>query len=73
MSVGEEYCMGFIDIEVAGYVIWLPMAKNDYIYADKTFMSVEDAYDRGFLTKDDVYKVGCLLDWYFLERYPTPL
>lgn len=59
--------------EAGGYRISLAPFPYGIIHAGGTFMSIEEAYEQGYFTQDDVYKFGCVVDETFKLRYPSPL
>lgn len=45
---------------IAGYNIWFPSGGSIYIHKDVNFYSIEDAYNKGLITKRDVRDIK----WY---------
>jgi hypothetical protein len=68
--------MGFTQAErpeiIAGYTVTFGSGQPVYAYKDSTFLPIEDAYEAGWLTKEDIYDIGSKVDGSFLENNPAP-
>lgn len=58
--------------EAAGYTIVIPEGKSLKVYKDSNFYSLSEAYNLGLINKGDVYQIGKLGGYNFIEQYPTP-
>jgi len=65
----HAYSQADTQIEAAGYIIIHNNGKINFVHAGGTFMSVKEAYDRGYFSKENVYGAGCLIDASFKDRY----
>ena len=50
-----EQIDGFWAEEIAGYTFWWLGGQPVYVYKDSNFYSIAEAYDKGLLTKTDIY------------------
>ena len=58
--------------EVAGYYLMFGSGQPVYAYYDGNFYTIEEAYERGLLSKTDVYKIGTIFNSGFSSIYPAP-
>ncbi len=65
----------FNDVEfefwVAGYKIIIPDNRILSAYKEGVFYTLAEAYENGFISKDDIYEIGAKADTTFKERYPV--
>ncbi len=59
-------------VEVAEYTIVFRDGQEVYAYKKSKFYTLKEAYDKGFLTKEDIYEIGKLVGIEFSEQYPNP-
>jgi len=59
-------------VEIAEYTIVFRDGREVYAYKNSRFYTLKEAYDKGFLTKEDIYEIGKLVGSEFAEQYPNP-
>ncbi len=59
-------------VEIAEYTIVFRSGQEVYAYKKSKFNTLKEAYDKGFLTKEDIYEIGKLVGFEFSEQYPNP-
>jgi hypothetical protein len=69
---GEIYPAVLPRIEVAGYTIQFKSGHHLCVYKDSRFHGISAVYDSGFITKADIYNIGIIGGYNFIERYPEP-
>ena len=52
------YTMGHPSIVVAGYIIIFRNGQKLYVHKDSRFYTVKEAYDAGYITKEDLEDFG---------------
>ena len=67
-----DYTQAHRPVEVAGYTIVFANGQPVYVYKDRSFYTVKEAYDKDYITKNDVYSIGAEVGVEFTESYPTP-
>jgi len=59
-------------VEIAEYTIVFCDGREVYAYKNSRFYTLKEAYDKGLLTKEDIYEIGKLVGVEFAEQYPNP-
>ena len=70
----EEHTLGSNEIQildVAGYEITFG-GRYLYVYAKEKIYTINEAYDKGIITKADIYNLGYDNSATFRERYSSP-
>ena len=70
----EEHTLGSNEIQildVAGYEITFG-GRYLYVYAKEKIYTINEAYDKGIITKADIYNLGYDNSATFRERYASP-
>lgn len=65
---------GLDTVEIAGYIFKLLSSGQDLnVYKDSRFYTIGEAFDLGFISKEDVYDIGMKLNPHdFEENNPIP-
>ena len=67
-----EYTSAERVLEVAGYSLVFGSGQPVYAYNNGCFYTIEDAYEKGLLSKADIYKIGAIFNPAFSSTYPSP-
>lgn len=67
-----EYTSAERVLEVAGYSLVFGSGQPVYAYNNGCFYTIEDAYEKGLLSKADIYKIGTIFNPAFSSTYPSP-
>ena len=58
MGAPLVYTQAFRSVVVAGYIITLGSSQKLYVHKDSHFYTIKEAYDTGYITKEDVEDFG---------------
>ncbi len=72
MGSGLRITESFRPVEIAEYTIVFRSGQEVYAYKNSKFYTFKKAYDKGLLTKEDIYEIGKLVGIEFTEKYPNP-
>ena len=74
MMGGDEidYTDAFRGVEVAGYHLVFGSGQPVYAYHNENFYTISEAYEKGLLSKADIYQIGTIFHSEFTEINPFP-